>query len=415
MKTISDLRELVKVISNQNKDIILYGNGIIGKTLHSFLKKQGVFPICFAISSPPQRAAMDNLAVFHIDSLAPTHCDCFVLVTTQERHHASIAQRLENLRFTNIACINERLYREIYAYDPVLAEMILLRHEQQLLHEENQLFSEHIAKRFFRKPSLDFNFHICDSCNLNCRGCIHFSPLAEKDSMANIDEFEKDIERVAQLFGNDATSVTLLGGEPLLNPDAYKFPYIIREYLKNTHIDILTNATLINQQDDRLWASLRNNNVCLKITRYPIKMDFEEIKNTLDEQGIRYGYINLNDEDYSLVKTYLDVSAADKYGQEGKKDARLEFLKCPQECIHLRKGKLYPCATAAYSFLFEDFFKTGLQLSEFDGIDIHKAPSREAVLDFLAQPIPFCRYCAVEKNTYGHKWGVSRRELSEWT
>jgi hypothetical protein len=33
----------------------------------------------------------------------------------------------------------------------------------------------------------------------------------------------------------------------------------------------------------------------------------------------------------------------------------------------------------------------------------------------LCQPIPFCRFCLVEKRTFGHPWQRSEKNIKEWT
>jgi hypothetical protein len=53
-------------------------------------------------------------------------------------------------------------------------------------------------------------------------------------------------------------------------------------------------------------------------------------------------------------------------------------------------------------------------LSERDGIDIYKAQDYDEVLAFLAKPIPFCKFCAVDKRRYNLEWGLSKKDMCEW-
>ena len=37
------------------------------------------------------------------------------------------------------------------------------------------------------------------------------------------------------------------------------------------------------------------------------------------------------------------------------------------------------------------------------------------ILEFLAKPIPFCRYCMVDKVKRGLLWETSKKDIKEWT
>lgn len=58
--------------------------------------------------------------------------------------------------------------------------------------------------------------HISDKCNLNCRGCTHFSPLFD-DVGAVLENKMADIKQLKKIF-SDILRIDVLGGEPLLNP-----------------------------------------------------------------------------------------------------------------------------------------------------------------------------------------------------
>jgi MoaA/NifB/PqqE/SkfB family radical SAM enzyme len=57
--------------------------------------------------------------------------------------------------------------------------------------------------------------HLTDHCNLNCRGCDNFSPLADKRNV-DVAVFERDIARIAELGG--VSDLQLLGGSPCSIP-----------------------------------------------------------------------------------------------------------------------------------------------------------------------------------------------------
>ena len=102
---------------------------------------------------------------------------------------------------------------------------------------------------------------------------------------------------------------------------------------------------------------------------------------------------------------------------KGKQDIISNFEKCfhANNCIMLKEGRMYTCTVAANIEHFNKFYNQNLQLTEFDSIDIHKAKSFSDIVEFLAKPIPFCRYCNVQGREFGHTWGQSKKEISEWS
>ena len=41
--------------------------------------------------------------------------------------------------------------------------------------------------------------HLVDHCNLNCKGCSHFSPLVGKPFYKDYNEFKKEIEQLSKI------------------------------------------------------------------------------------------------------------------------------------------------------------------------------------------------------------------------
>ena len=44
--------------------------------------------------------------------------------------------------------------------------------------------------------------HVADTCNLKCRGCMHFSNIASKPNFPDLKEFDRDFKRLSELFSN---------------------------------------------------------------------------------------------------------------------------------------------------------------------------------------------------------------------
>ena len=260
------------------------------------------------------------------------------------------------------------------------------------------------------RTKLRVGIDIVDHCNLNCKGCDHFTPLA-KEKFLDIKDFRKDIERLSILTNQGAfiEEFSLLGGEPLLHPDIIHFLEISRNafpYAEN--IFIITNAILLPSMGQDFWEACKKYSITILITKYPIKIDYPKIEEKALNNGVKIIYFNKEEVIKTSYKIPLDL--------EGKQDTRKNFLNChhANHCITLKDGRIYTCTIAPSINHFNEYFNYKLPISENDSIDIHKAGSLQEILNFITHPIPFCAYCNVQGRSYGNKWEISKKEISEW-
>ena len=316
-------------------------------------------------------------------------------------------------------CLNP-LCIYIYISEEITQKFVSIQNQTQRFLEMDIKFAIlHLLKAFkiFRKinPKLipkknldEISIDICSSCNLNCRGCDHFSPLAEY-SVYDLAQFEKDIKRLSELSNKNIGIIKLMGGEPLLNPDILQYCNIVRKFFPNTDIRIVSNGILIDKQVPEFYMKIRELNVIIEYTNYPINLNYSKF----DEISERYGIcIRTFSRNHETLKTSYKVPL----DLNGKQDIYSNFLNCfhASNCLFLKNGKLYTCTVAPNIEYFNKYFHKNIPLSKKDGIDIYKAKNIEKVLKFLAKPIPFCKYCNVNRRTFNNKWGISNRDISEW-
>ena len=133
--------------------------------------------------------------------------------------------------------------------------------------------------------------HIADTCNLKCRGCMHFSNIAIHPNYPDLQKFEQDFKRLSELFRN-IFIIRLMGGEPLLNPELGSYIKIARQYFPAAELRIVTNGLLIPRQPDNLWEVMRSCHAAMDISPYlPTMEKIEELTKKLDKEGIPYGTI----------------------------------------------------------------------------------------------------------------------------
>ena len=262
--------------------------------------------------------------------------------------------------------------------------------------------------RRFPKTMLSFEVALAEHCNLNCVGCSHFSPLAPP-SFISLEEFTNDFKRMACLFGGRTQQVKLLGGEPLLNQEINKYLVVARECFPNAEIQIITNGLLLPQMNEAFWESCKQNRIVIAPTKYPVKFDYDAAERLANDHDVEYCYFADREVTKVFGKYPLDLKGL----QDGEGNYRMCFVA--NSCIYLQHGHLYTCPIAPTAHYLNEAFGTQLLESPYDSIDIYQAESAEEILEFLAKPIPFCRYCRRDIVIDDIPWSQSKRELSEWT
>lgn len=247
-----------------------------------------------------------------------------------------------------------------------------------------------------------------------CQMCDHFSPIAEK-TFYDLDEFKRDMSRIAQLTSNHIGIMKLQGGEPLLNNDLLEYIRISRELFPKTHLWIFTDGLLLlkweNHPSGNLWAACKEYNVEIQLTKYPIQLDFNKIVQKAGEYGVTLaGFSNVGDRTFEGVK----FSVRHPFDLTGKQEP-FRFIDCYQfnESIVMAHGKIYTCPMIPYVKHFNKYFNQNLEVSENDYIDIYKAKTYEEIAEFCTHRADFCRYCATHMRT-SHEWKQSTHDISEW-
>lgn len=263
--------------------------------------------------------------------------------------------------------------------------------------------------RYMPKTELSFEVALAEHCDLNCAGCDHFSPLAEPE-LADYGETARDFARLSSLFHGHAKKIHLLGGEPLLHPDLVKFLKMARESFPDAVIDITTNGVRLLTQPEEFWLACKENNILIQLTKYPISLNFDEMEKRAADYGVEYRY-------YGGSGTVVKTTSLYKLDVKGQQDSSRNYLICHRanNCVYLKHGRLYTCTIAPTARHFNKYFGEDLKELPEDSIDIYQADSAQEIMEFLAKPIPFCRYCMVDKTRWYQPWHQSEKIIDEWT
>lgn len=264
-------------------------------------------------------------------------------------------------------------------------------------------------KEYFTKPTLKhFHINIVDHCNLNCKYCDHFAPLA-KERYVDINKLKQDLEKLSKFINIKA--IALMGGEPLLHPNLPQIVEMMRSVLPKTDLTIYTNGLLLPKQKDEFWIACKKNKISIAISRFPIKLDLKEIFIQSKKHKVNiffYGGTLKNPK--KMYKMSIDI--------EGKQNANETSQNCWQNkgiCGCYEDGKLFQCATAGHIHIFSKYFNLELKVSDEDYLDIYKIKSSKEIIEFTKKETPFCKHCNLNDAKTNLEFEISQRDIKEWT
>lgn len=243
--------------------------------------------------------------------------------------------------------------------------------------------------------------HIVDHCNLNCRGCSHFSPLAP-NVFKDYNEYVKEIERLAHITHNNITTIRIMGGEPLLHPQVYDFCKITRDHFPNNSIVLVSNGILLHQLTDEQITQFNNANIELCISNYGINIDLNQLSK------FNFRYFHNKNEMYNIG---LDLE-----GSQVINDAYYNCDHVKMGCNFLKDGRIYQCAISAQIDYFCQHFNQTIKYDLDDiSIDIF-SHNEEEILAFLSHPHNFCKYCNIQyRDNSLAPFAISKGDITEWT
>lgn len=398
---------------DKNSKIIIYGAGTIAKAVVKILKKNELtwsrIVGCAVTSINYNDYEIDGIKVYKAEDVLSAYRDAYVIIAVRDMYRKDVVSVIEKMGITQYDYIDIDECIELLEQQMVECEMKELvscfaKYSHELDKEEYLLF---LSKQLSNSV-LNFEVNVVDHCNLNCQSCNHFSPIAEKKFL-DCEEYERDLERVALITRGKIGTLMLLGGEPLLHPDIIAIMQISRKHLKNTEISIVSNGILLGKQDDIFWKECRELEIHIVLTKYPINLNYEELKERASAEGVSLSFAYASQE----LKTLWHLPLKEQGGLNGY----INYMKCyyAKRCVVLRSGRLYTCPISAYVHFFNKYFDKQMPEKNVNSIGIYEEDAIGKIYEFLSKPIPMCEHCDVANYQYDVPWCVSKRQLSEWT
>lgn len=256
------------------------------------------------------------------------------------------------------------------------------------------------------KERFGVEYHLVDSCNLNCAGCSHYSSLINDKIVVPLDKIIKDLTLLKDKVGNNLHWLRLLGGEPLLHPNISECLKEIRILFPNIEISLITNGILLGKMSQEFYDICRESKIRIRITDYKI-IDLLPIINKLKEICIRVDYYRIaNKWHYQHIRL-----------TKGKIDC-LKRCIYKKICNNYRNGKIYLCPHIAYIEYFNKYFNKDIKLDETDYISLNEIKSFNELIEKLKNAKPnFCyQYCNYYDNKHpiNGKWERTKKDINEF-
>lgn len=346
--------------------VAIWGAGKFGRYVYDQIKdREDIEVQCFLDSNP-------NIAGEKIDQKS-------IFAPEQLQENSKILIDYILVSFLNGICI----YSQLLQFDDIRVGIVKDRvfidtlGFKKSLEDDSNIFWVDNNRPLLRAVETN----VVDYCNLNCKGCSHFSNLYASGDKIPFDTYCNDLEQLSRKVNIQMFSI--LGGEALLNERIVEYIDFSRKALPYADILLITNGLLIPVQKEEFFLCCIRNNISIEITEYlPTSRMKDQIICILEKYGVRYRFREKID---TFMKN-IDLSGtADKY---------YAMQHCLQnDCNFLRNGRIYKCPFEALGNRFFEHFQFDIRLA--GGVDIYANDLdwQEMVSKLEKEPVDACRYC----------------------
>lgn len=369
-------------------NIAIWGTGNIGKYVYQQIKNNDNYVLKYFVDSNVQLwgSRINGVEVISPEELQNVFSVELEFVLVAFTKGISIYKQLLGMKIGNFGIVRDRIYE---------AQLDLM---DDLKQDKNIVWNNIIEQKEPLIESLETN--IVDNCNLNCRGCSHFSNLFKHGEKVPFDIFCRDLKQIAEHVW--IYQFNLLGGEALLDANIIDYINYAREILPDSEIYLISNGLLIPRQKQEFFECCRENNILISVSAYKPTLQLEEkIRDVLEHNGIVYTFRYSKEE---FGKNIDLTGTVDPY--EAVKNCR------ENGCHFFRYGKIFKCPFEALGNKLFEFYHLGIKFD--GGYDIYdESLNWDIVADSLIhKPVHACRYCGKEERI---EWRVANKPvLDDW-
>lgn len=325
-------KDIIKEIKDKQLPVIICGAGIVGKTLLSICKDEGIAVECFCDSS--QKVAGSNfcgLEVIYTPDLKTKYQDAIFLISVAAIK--DVVGLLHDLGFSDwyagglllkdLDVSQSRLKTAAIDYPKFAIESCILCHDGYL----------NTDKLFLRSIDLI----ITERCSLRCQNCSNLAQYYENPKDCDTEMLLKSIDVFCNIF-DEVMEFRLIGGDIFMNQE---WPVIVKRLIKEPKVKrvvLYTNGTLIpNQKHTPL---LKDDKVLVVISDYgSLSRNLARLKQMFEQNKIAYHVLEVGE--------WLDCAAIKSRHRSPDQNKQIYKICCAKNMATLSDGKLFRCPYAA--------------------------------------------------------------------
>lgn len=253
--------------------------------------------------------------------------------------------------------------------------------------------------------SIQVDFPIIDCCNLGCKSCSHFSPLADKAKPIPVSTLEHSLGLLKASCDSIVSSIFIMGGEPMLHPDLPEIVSMTNAIFPKSERFVVSNMLLYHDVKETLVPVMLETRTILGMSCYG-DANMSMVREAFDDARKNYMLVSRFGNVPANFWSYMK-SVYPRFSEDG-------FYQCPMNaCATLRGTRLYKCSPVAYLQYPRVKFGLDIKAAPDDWIDLRGITNPNDVLNRMSAPHSFCRHCDVSGN-HCIGWSRSTCKASEW-
>ncbi|MDR1952459.1 MAG: radical SAM protein [Elusimicrobiota bacterium] len=252
---------------------------------------------------------------------------------------------------------------------------------------------------FFKRIYIPYiEIAITTRCSLKCKYCSNYINTVEEKYQHSL-TFEEFKTYIDNLLCNVSKlhALKIFGGEPLLNKDLGKILQNVLDNKKISFVYLTTNGTIDISENLISIMKRYPKKIYVDVSNYTLNKDLAPRLKTIDilNKCKQNNILTVFNESGMWTKT-----SAIKCYNRSHKEIRDYFLKCKLTCIHILKGKLYPCPKAAI-FDLRNLYNTTPSphshiVKDKEYIDLSVPVKREQLIKFYSNDYYLaCDFCSI--------------------
>jgi glycosyltransferase involved in cell wall biosynthesis len=323
--------DIINEIKAQELPVIIYGAGVVGKTLLYICKNEGIKIESFCDSS--KKAAQSNfcnLEVIYAHDLKKKYRDAIFLISA-----AAIKDVVDLLTDSG--------FSKWYAAGLILKDLDISQNSPDASIDYTKFAIENCIlchygylnpdKLFLRSIDLI----ITERCSLKCRDCSNLMQYYEKPGDCNIDMLLKSIDVFFTVF-DEVMDFRIIGGDTFMNKNWHIIVSRLADERRAKRIVLYTNGTIIPHE--KYIPLLKNDKVLIIITDYgPLSKKLAGLKKMLEENKVSHHIIEITE--------WLDCSSIIPHNRTIEQNKEIFKNCCAKNMATLSDGKLFRCPYGA--------------------------------------------------------------------